>query len=156
SRLGAALEYLVPPAADLPPMPCRPVREIALLDPACGAMHFGLAAFDLFHAMYCEEQARAGEPGWPARPSIADPAAVPGVIVTETPPGRARDAGVLPPATLGLLLKAKPVHRDAPFPHPTLVCGTAGAPGTPPRPFDVVPTNPPYLGNRHLPADVVE
>jgi len=32
----------------------RDPRTLKLLDPACGSMHFGLYAFDLFHDIYCE------------------------------------------------------------------------------------------------------
>jgi hypothetical protein len=39
------------------------VREITFLDPACGSMHFGLVAFDLFEKMYREELEHAGQPG---------------------------------------------------------------------------------------------
>jgi hypothetical protein len=34
--------------------PLKDPREIRLLDPACGSMHFGLYAFDLFEAIYAE------------------------------------------------------------------------------------------------------
>jgi hypothetical protein len=39
--------------AQTPPAPKDP-REIRLLDPACGSMHFGLYAFDLFEVIYRE------------------------------------------------------------------------------------------------------
>ena len=54
-------------------IPCRPLkdpREIRMLDPACGSMHFGLYSFDLYLAIYEEaweiaqssdEQAKQGE-----------------------------------------------------------------------------------------------
>ena len=51
SSLVDQLEYLVP-IQDAPREPLRPVREITLLDPACGTMHFGLVAFDLLAKMY--------------------------------------------------------------------------------------------------------
>ncbi len=51
SRLAERLEYLVP-IQDAPREPLRQVREITLLDPACGTMHFGLVAFDLLAEMY--------------------------------------------------------------------------------------------------------
>jgi type I restriction-modification system DNA methylase subunit len=37
-----------------PHRPMKDPREIRLLDPACGSMHFGLYAFDLFEKMYVE------------------------------------------------------------------------------------------------------
>jgi hypothetical protein len=38
-------------------------RDIRLLDPACGTMHFGQYAFGLFQQMYLDEIAHAGEAG---------------------------------------------------------------------------------------------
>ncbi len=70
------LDYLVPPLPGPQASVANPklCKDITLLDPACGTMHFGLVAFDLFAAMYQEELERAGEPGWPDTPSVQDPA----------------------------------------------------------------------------------
>ena len=38
----------------IPRRPLKDPREIRLLDPACGSMHFGLYAFDLFETIYAE------------------------------------------------------------------------------------------------------
>jgi hypothetical protein len=38
----------------IPHRPIKDPREIRLLDPACGSMHFGLYAFDLFETIYAE------------------------------------------------------------------------------------------------------
>lgn len=38
----------------IPFRPLKDPREIRLLDPACGSMHFGLYAFDLFETIYSE------------------------------------------------------------------------------------------------------
>ncbi|NMC18681.1 MAG: SAM-dependent methyltransferase, partial [Chloroflexi bacterium] len=38
----------------IPPRPLKDPREIKMLDPACGSMHFGLYAFDLFEQIYAE------------------------------------------------------------------------------------------------------
>jgi hypothetical protein len=38
----------------IPHRPLKDPREIRLLDPACGSMHFGLYAFDLFNVIYNE------------------------------------------------------------------------------------------------------
>ena len=38
----------------IPHRPLKDPREIRLLDPACGSMHFGLYAFDLFETIYRE------------------------------------------------------------------------------------------------------
>lgn len=47
-------EELLKEPAYIPHRPLKDPREIRLLDPACGSMHFGLYAFDLFEAMYEE------------------------------------------------------------------------------------------------------
>jgi hypothetical protein len=64
SRLRDEFDALLPLPVDPPALPLKPVSEIAVLDPACGTMHFGLVAFDLLAAMYREELERAGQPGW--------------------------------------------------------------------------------------------
>jgi len=46
-------ELLLQPV-HIPHRPVKDPREIRLLDPACGSMHFGLYAFDLFEAIYEE------------------------------------------------------------------------------------------------------
>ena len=38
----------------IPYRPLKDPREIKMLDPACGSMHFGLYAFDLFEQIYAE------------------------------------------------------------------------------------------------------
>src|SRR5690606_5799227 len=81
SRLKERMHYLVPLAGDIPRQPLKPVAEITVLDPACGTMHFGLVAFDLLAEMYREELEHAGEPGWPAEPSVASEAEIPAAIV---------------------------------------------------------------------------
>ena len=57
------------------------LHDITLLDPACGTMHFGQYAFGLFRQMYLDEIQHAGEPGWPAEPSIRDPQLIPAAII---------------------------------------------------------------------------
>lgn len=54
--LGERCHYLLQKPADVPqPVPrLRDPRTIKLLDPACGSMHFGLYAFDLFQEIYRE------------------------------------------------------------------------------------------------------
>ncbi|MDY7080771.1 MAG: hypothetical protein SXV54_28140 [Chloroflexota bacterium] len=65
SHIRQKCTYLVP-ATDLPHPGKAPVREakppweIRLLDPACGTMHFGFYASDLFLEMYQETKSR----GW--------------------------------------------------------------------------------------------
>ncbi len=47
-------EELLKQLVHIPHRPAKDPREIRLLDPACGSMHFGLYAFDLFEAIYEE------------------------------------------------------------------------------------------------------
>lgn len=81
--------------------------DIALLDPACGTMHFGQYAFGLFHRMYLDEIEHAGQPGWPAQPSITDPKKIPAAIVEKNLFGVDIDPRAIQIASLSLLLTAK-------------------------------------------------
>jgi hypothetical protein len=63
-------EELLRQPVHIPHRPLKDPREIRMLDPACGSMHFGLYAFDLYLAIYEEaweiaqgsdEQAKQGE-----------------------------------------------------------------------------------------------
>jgi hypothetical protein len=47
-------EQLLRQPVHIPHRPLKDPREIRLLDPACGSMHFGLYAFDLFTVIYDE------------------------------------------------------------------------------------------------------
>ena len=47
-------EQLLKQPVYIPHRPLKDPREIRLLDPACGSMHFGLYAFDLFETIYEE------------------------------------------------------------------------------------------------------
>jgi len=82
-------------------------RDIALLDPACGTMHFGQYAFGLLERMYLEEIEHAGEPGWPQRPSVDDARDIPAAIVEHNLFGVDIDPRAIQIASLGLLLTAK-------------------------------------------------
>jgi hypothetical protein len=81
--------------------------DIALLDPACGTMHFGQYAFGLFRQMYLDEIQHAGEPGWPAEPSLRDPQLIPAAIIEKNLYGIDIDARAIQIASLSLLLTAK-------------------------------------------------
>jgi len=85
----------------------RQVKTITLLDPACGGMHFGLVAFDLFAAMYQEELERTGESGWPETPSVSDPAEIPAAILAHNLFGIDIDLRAVQLSALALYLKAK-------------------------------------------------
>lgn len=113
SRLRDHLDYLVPLAEKPDDVAVKPAQEITLLDPACGTMHFGLVAFDLFVEMYREEIACAGQPGWPVEPSVEDEAAIPAAIVANNLYGIDIDLRAAQLAALALYLKAKTHNKDA-------------------------------------------
>ncbi|CAK0778449.1 conserved hypothetical protein [Gammaproteobacteria bacterium] len=55
TRLKEHCRHLIcRPDEVLPHRPLKDPRDIRLLDPACGSMHFGLYAFDLFEVIYAE------------------------------------------------------------------------------------------------------
>ena len=58
-------EELLRQPVQIPHRPLKDPRDIRLLDPACGSMHFGLYAFDLFEVIYeeawADEQSPASE-----------------------------------------------------------------------------------------------
>ncbi len=82
-------------------------RDIALLDPACGTMHFGQYAFGLFYKMYVDEIEHAGEPGWPKEPSVTEQEKIPLAIVENNLFGIDIDPRAIQIASLSLLLTAK-------------------------------------------------
>ena len=113
SMLASKMELLVPLAGEIPAERLKPVREITVLDPACGTMHFGLVAFDLLVEMYREELAHAGEPGWPAWPSVTSEADIPSAIVAHNLFGIDIDLRAVQLAALTLYLKAKTLNKAA-------------------------------------------
>ena len=82
-------------------------RDIALLDPACGTMHFGQYAFNLFHRMYLDEIEHAGEAGWPEEPSVKEPREIPAAILEHNLFGIDIDPRAIQIASLSLMLTAK-------------------------------------------------
>lgn len=128
------LDYLVPLQGETPAEPLRPLRDITLLDPACGTMHFGLVAFDLLAAMYREELARAGEPGWPAEPSAASENEIAAAIIEHNLYGIDIDLRAVQLSALALYLKAKGLNPQARITDSNLACA------------DVLPLNGKRLG----------
>lgn len=116
------LDYLVPLKGEVSSEPLRLVKEITLLDPACGGMHFGLVAFDLFAAMYQEELERAGEPGWPKTPSVSDPAEISAAIIQHNLFGIDIDLRAVQLSALALYLKAKALSPQAHITDSNLAC----------------------------------
>lgn len=135
SRLKTELKYLVPVADELNPQPLRPVSEITLLDPACGTMHFGLVAFDLFAEMYREELEHAGEPGWPKVPSVSDPANIAAAVIQHNLFGIDIDLRAVQLSALTLYFKAKRINKNAQITDHNLACA------------DVLPLNGARLGS---------
>jgi hypothetical protein len=84
-------------------------RDIALLDPACGTMHFGQYAFELYYQMYRDEIEHAGEPSWPEKPSIEEPQDIPAAILENNLHGIDIDPRAIQIASLSLMLTAKEV-----------------------------------------------
>ena len=82
-------------------------RDITLIDPACGTMHFGQYAFGLFHSMYLDEIEHAGQEGWPKEPSVTDPTEIPAAILENNLFGIDIDPRAIQIASLSLLLTAK-------------------------------------------------
>jgi len=113
SRLATdgTLDYLIPLDGEEERASLRPVGEITLLDPACGSMHFGLVAYDLFRAMYLEELDRAGQPGWPDHPSVETTDAIPEAILARNLHGIDLDKRAIQLSALALYLRAR---QDAP------------------------------------------
>ncbi len=95
--------------------PFKCVRDLRFLDPACGTLHFGQYAFGLFYRMYEEEIAHAGQPGWPAEPSVADKRDIPAAILEHNLCGIDIDPRAIQIATLSLLFTAKEATQRAGF-----------------------------------------
>lgn len=105
----------------IPHRPLKDPREIKLLDPACGSMHFGLYAFDLFERIYEESwelEERLGENAlWrmadlaPLHQTYADKAAflrdVPRLIIERNLHGIDIDPRAVQIAGLSLWLRAQ-------------------------------------------------
>lgn len=82
-------------------------RDVTLLDPACGTMHFGQYAFGLFHQMYLDEIEHAGKVGWPEEPSVRNARDIPAAILENNLFGIDIDPRAIQIASLSLMLTAK-------------------------------------------------
>lgn len=134
SRLADQLRYLVPVGNGIPNEKLRPVKDISLLDPACGTMHFGLVAFDIFVEMYREEIENFGRPGWPETPSVKDQSEIPAAIIEHNLFGIDIDLRAVQLSALTLYLKAKRINKKAILSDHNLACA------------DVMPFSPADLG----------
>jgi hypothetical protein len=122
SSLEHALHYLVPLAENNLEINVRPVREITLLDPACGTMHFGLVAFDLYAVMYQEEMEHAGRPGWPETPSVASNEEIASAIIENNLHGIDIDLRAVQLSALTLYLRAKRFYKKTRIADHNLAC----------------------------------
>lgn len=122
SQLGEKLSYLVPLPASPPAVALKPAKEILILDPATGTMHFGLVAFDLLAEMYREELAHAGTPGWPTQASIQNESEIPGAILANNLFGIDIDLRAVQLAALALYLKAKATNKQSVLTESNLAC----------------------------------
>ena len=123
SQLASSLDYLVPfKTGDCPPPTPRSVKEITFLDPACGTMHFGLVAFDLFAAMYREEMQNVGKPGWPSKPPVAADEEIPAAVIAHNLHGIDIDPRAVQLSALTLFLKAKTLNPKARLSESRLAC----------------------------------
>lgn len=119
--VGEQLEYLVPIESNRQ-APLKSVRNIRLLDPACGAMHFGLVAFDLFVRMYQEEMRNAGKPGWPKRPPLESEDQIPAAVIADNIYGIDIDLRAVQLSALTLFIKAKSLNKSAILKESRLAC----------------------------------
>jgi type I restriction-modification system DNA methylase subunit len=122
SRIADSCPYLTPLPADPPRVPMKPVKEIRVLDPATGTMHFGLVAFDLLVEMYREELAQAGAAGWPAQASVSSVAEIPTAILANNLFGIDIDLRAVQLAALALYLKAKAANKITVLTESNLAC----------------------------------
>jgi hypothetical protein len=94
----------------------RSIRDVRLLDPACGSGHFLCGAFDLFVLMYREEARHRGQ-------TISDKE-IAESILTRNLHGVDIDPRAVQIAAAGLYLKAKTLSREARPSHLNLVAPT--------------------------------
>lgn len=105
--------YLVPLPQDHPLRAKKSVREIKVLDPACGSGHFLVYAFDVLYRMYRED-----EPQTPLEE-------IPALILENNLYGIDIDLRAVQLAALSLYLKAKSYNPKIKISKMNLVCGDA-------------------------------
>jgi hypothetical protein len=111
AKASVTFDYLVPHTGEDRRQEFRPARDLRLLDPACGTMHFGQYALTLLYEMYLEELERAGRPGWPKTPSVTAREEIAPTILAHNLFGIDIDARAIQIAALALLLTAKEVSK---------------------------------------------
>lgn len=125
SRLPASWSYYVRAPEGNPPVvrEAKRVRDIRLLDPACGSGHFLVRAFELFRQLYAEE-------------GLEEPADVPALILEHNLYGIDIDRRAIQIAALALYLKSCEVAGpDFRLRKLNLVPADLDLPATPPAAF---------------------
>jgi hypothetical protein len=122
SQLAGGMEYLVPLAGEPSVGPRKSVKDIRILDPATGTMHFGLVAFDLLVKMYQEEMAKAGNKGWPNQPPVSHEEEIPAAILGHNLFGIDIDLRAVQLAAMALYLRAKSYSRSTVLTESNLAC----------------------------------
>ncbi len=151
SPMAAKLAYRVVPRHAQAREP-QPLRELRLLDPCCGCGAFLLPAYDLLVEMYSEERllADAGviPPEW-----VTAEADVLATIVETNLWGADLDSVAVDLVTAAMARRAG--AQVVPNLHvPALPIGSLASDNWPTQRFDVVVTNPPYVGFRQLDPSV--
>lgn len=122
TALADELSYLVPLPGSPPTPRVKPVKEITLLDPATGTMHFGLVAFDWLVKMYREELENSGRTGWPTEPSVRSEEEIPAAILGNNLFGIDIDLRAVQLSALALYLRAKQINKKAKLTESRLAC----------------------------------
>lgn len=139
--------FLVPGAVR-PGRTARPLREVRLLDPCCGCGAFLLAAADMLSELYADERRLAGKGLVPQDWPVAVPDAS-RTIVERNLFGADLDTDALAIAT-GLLEARAGGAVSVNLAPVALPLGSLDASVWAAERFDVVATNPPYVGFRLL------
>lgn len=99
-------------------------QDIRLIDPACGTMHFGHYAFEVFQAIYAD----AREQGWVQGSDALSDDQVPAVILQHNLFGVDVDLRAVQLAALSLFMKAKSANPEAHVGQVNLVVADAHLP----------------------------
>ena len=99
-------------------------QDLRLIDPACGTMHFGHYAFEVFQAIYAD----AREQGWVTGADALSDEDVPAAILRHNLYGVDIDLRAVQLAALSLFIKAKTANPDARIDRVNLVVADAYLP----------------------------
>ncbi len=153
---GLSQEELLKQPVHIPHRPHKDPREIRLLDPACGSMHFGLYAFDLFETIYEEAWNNGSCPALQKAYSSKDEfhKDVPRLIIEHNIHGIDIDPRAVQIAGLSLWLRAQKAGQaqsvksaDRPRVRRSNIVCAESMPGSPEMLEDFIATlDPPLLG----------